>query len=103
MQREFLDEVLRRLATEPDSVAPGWEPAEIRHLRLLVQCAHAAVLATDMLNMRQLRLLPSLGDGANAWTVRLSARHTLTLRFKTDNTPMAVVFEISSPETGAPR
>ena len=103
MQREFLDEVLRRLATEPDFVAPGWEPAEIRHFRLLVQCTHAAVLATDMQNMRQLRLLPPLAGGANAWTVRLSANHTLTLRFKTDNTPMTVVFEISSPDTGAPR
>ena len=56
MEREYLDEQLRRLATEPQFRLAGWSGQEIREFRRLVQCARAANVEDDLRNMRVLRI-----------------------------------------------
>lgn len=103
MHREYLDEVLRRLATEAGYAPAGWEPAEIGHFRLLDQCFYAAVTEADLQSLRlYLRLQPSAQAGPRAWLVSLSSRRSLTITLKTGNTPTTAVFELLNAETEVP-
>lgn len=47
---------LRRLATDPEYLPPGWTAEEITDFRRLAQCARAARCPTDLLNMRSLHV-----------------------------------------------
>ena len=58
MDREYLDGVLWRLATDADYWPEGWDDVEVADFRLLVQCARAAQAEVDLRNMRILRLRP---------------------------------------------
>jgi hypothetical protein len=58
VDREYMDEELHRLATDPVFRPKGWSAREVSDFRVLVQCARAARLDTDLRNSRMLRIQP---------------------------------------------
>ena len=98
LQLDFLDEALRRLTTEPGYHPDGWDPAEVRHLRLVAQCAQAAVVASDLQAMRILRLQPHADDPPGTSSVQLSARRRMIIAFKNDGAAATAVFSVFSKE-----
>lgn len=98
MEREYLDEQLRRLATEPQFRLAGWSGQEIREFRRLVQCARAANVEDDLRNMRVLRIeLYDSGDLTRA-RATLSSGRVIDLTFKNSESHGAVVFEVLTAE-----
>jgi plasmid maintenance system killer protein len=78
---DFADDSLRRLVIEPGFCPAGWDAAESRHLRLVIQCAQAAKVPGDLHAMRVLRIQPCNGDPSAASSVHLSARRCLLLTY----------------------
>lgn len=102
MDREYLDESLRRLATDADYRPEGWDDAEIADYRLLVQCARAAQTETDLRNMRVLRLRPDDGS-PEAAHARLGASREIVLRFKSSDGHAVVALELLTTKPKALR
>lgn len=98
MEREYLDEELRRLATQPDLRPAGWSNQEVREFRRLVQCARAAYIEDDLWNMRLLQIeADGSGDPTRARTT-LSSGRVINLTFKNCDSHDAVVFEVLTSE-----
>lgn len=103
MEREYLDEELRRLATEPEFRPAGWSDLELREFHRLVQCARAAHVEDDLRNMRLLRIEPDgSGDPARAQAT-LSSGRAIDLTFKTPDSHGVLVLGLLIPETDNPR
>lgn len=94
MHLDFLDETLRRLAAEPAFRPEGWDLAEIRHLRLVAQCAQAAKVTDDLRAMRILHIQSHADDQPGTSSIWLSSRRRLLLTFKDDDTPATAVFSV---------
>jgi plasmid maintenance system killer protein len=89
---DFLDETLRRLAAEPAYRPEGWDVAEVRHFRLVAQCAQAAKVTGDLSAMRILRIQSHPDDPPGTSSIWLSSCRRLLLTFKDDDTPATAVF-----------
>ena len=94
MHVDFADDSLRRLAAEPGFCPEGWDAAESRHVRLVIQCAQAAKIPGDLHAMRMLRAQPYSGDPPTLSSVRLSARHCLLLAYSSSDGSAAVVLSV---------
>lgn len=98
VEREYLDEELRRLATEPEFHPSGWSDAEVRAFHRLVQCARAAHVERDLRNMRLLRIEPDeSGDPARAQAT-LSSGRAIDLTFKNSDSHGTVVLGLLTAE-----
>jgi hypothetical protein len=93
VDREYLDGMLRRLATDADYRPEGWNDVEVADFRLLVQCARAAQAEVDLRNMRVLRLRPD-DDSPDAARARIGASREIVLRFKGSGGRAAVTLEL---------
>lgn len=103
MEREYMDEELRRLATDSEFRPTGWSCRELREFHRLVQCARAAHVEDDLRNMRLLQIEPdSAGDPARAHATLTSGR-TIDLTFKNTDSHGVVVLGNLTPETEDPR
>ncbi|MGW4826251.1 hypothetical protein ACWEOG_01625 [Amycolatopsis japonica] len=103
MEREYLDEDLRRLATETGFRPTGWSTQEILDFRNLVQCTRAALVDTDLRNMRSLRILSDeSGDPCRAQATLKSGR-AIDLTFKNSAGRGAVAFGLLTPGTDTHR
>lgn len=93
VEREYVDEDLRRLATDPEFRPEGWSDRETREFHRLVQCVRAAYVESDLRNMRVLRIGSSKdsGDPSRAGAV-LSSGRVIDLIFKNSGDHGAVVF-----------
>lgn len=98
MHLHFQDEILRRLAADPAFRPEGWDEAEIRHFRLVAQCAQAAQVADDLHATRILRIRPHTDDQPDLSSIQLSPGRWLLLTFGPDNTSPAAVFSVLSME-----
>lgn len=103
MDRHYVDRVLQRLTLEADYRPTGWTPEEIANFHLLVQCARAAKVDTDLRNMHLLRIRPRPGGGLETVLAPLGESRQITLTFKVSDSHMAVTFELLTPETESPR
>lgn len=92
VDREFVDEELRRLATDPEFRPAGWSDREIREFHRFVQCARAAYVETDLRYMRVLRIESDRSGDANRATATLSSGRAIDLTFKNSGSHGAVVF-----------
>jgi len=97
MEREYLDEDLRRLATEPGFEPAGWFAREILDFHRLVQCARAAYVAADLRNMRVLRIESQEPDDPTRARATLSSGRVIDLTFKNAESQGAVVFGFLTP------
>ena len=97
MEREYLDEELRQLASDSHFRPPTWASEDIEGFHLLVQCAHAATVEDDLWNTRFLRIRASdLGDPARA-QAQLPSGRLISLTFKgTDNHGTVVIGDLSA-------
>ena len=103
VEREYLDEDLRRLATEPGFRPAGWDDLDVRGFHRLVQCACAAHVEDDLRNMRLLRIeADGSGDPTRA-RATLSSGRTIDLTFKNTDSHGVVVLGVLSPQMGTPR
>lgn len=103
VEQEYLDEELRRLATEPEFRPAGWDDMDVRGFRRLVQCARAAHVEDDLRNMRLLRIEPGeSGDPARAQAT-LSSGRVIDLTFKNTDSHGVVVLGLLTPEMETPR
>lgn len=100
VEREYLDETLRRLAAEPGFSPADWGARETADFHRLVQCARAAYVDTDLRNMRVLRIEPDDGLPSKA-RATLSSGRTIELTFKNSDSHGTVVFELLTPEMEA--
>ena len=98
MHIRFEDQVLRRLAAEPTFAPEGWDEPEIRHFRLVAQCAQAAQVADDLHATRVLRIRPNADGQSGTWFVQLSSSRRLFLAFGTGTTYQTVMFSVLSME-----
>lgn len=98
VEREYLDEELRRLATEPEFRPAGWSIQEVREFRRLVQCARAAYIEDDLRNMRLLRIEPDDSGDPTRARATLSSGRVVDLTFKNFESYGAVVFEVLTAE-----
>ena len=98
-----MNEVLLRLATEADYRPPRWNEADIAAFRLLVQCARAAAIESDLRNMRLLQLRPNADGGPDTALARLGSSRDIVLTFKGSDSHPVAVFELLTSETEAPR
>lgn len=92
VDREFVDEELHRLATDPEFRPTGWSDREIREFHRLVQCARAAYVENDLRNMRVLRIESDRSGDPNHATATLSSGRAIDLTFKNSGSHGAVVF-----------
>jgi hypothetical protein len=101
VEREYLDETLRRLATERGFRPTGWSAHEIAEFHRLVQCARAAYVDTDLRNMRVLRIRPDNNGVSGKTRATLSSGREIDLTFKNSDSYGVVVFELLTPEMEA--
>jgi hypothetical protein len=103
VDREYLDEELCRLATQPAFQPFGWSDRDISEFHRLVQCARAAYVAADLRNMHVLRI--EAGDSGDPSKARasLSSGRVIDLTFKNSESHRVVDFELSTPEMEAQR
>lgn len=97
MHREYMDQVLKLLAEESGVRPAGWSAQEVSEFRILVQCARAARLDTDLRNTRMLRIEPDDADPSKGRTA-LSSGRVLNLTFKNHSSQCTVVFELRIAE-----
>ncbi|KRA31116.1 hypothetical protein ASD81_16675 [Nocardioides sp. Root614] len=98
VEREYLDEELRRLATESEFSPNGWSAQEISDFRVLVQCARAAQVEGDLWRTRMLRIeFDESGDPDRA-RATLGSGRVIDLTFKNSDSHGAVVFGLLTPE-----
>lgn len=101
MYREYKDEALARVATEPRYQPEGWSDSEASDFRLLDQCAHAAKVDTDLRNLRMLRITP-IGDSASTKAqAKVGVSRVIGLTFKDPKSKPTVLFEILAPDRDA--
>jgi plasmid maintenance system killer protein len=94
VEREYLDEDLRLLATDPAFRPEGWNDREMREFRRLVQCVRAAHHEDDLRNMRVLRIeTDNSGDPGRAQAT-LSSDRVVNFNFKNSGSHGAVVFGV---------
>ncbi|MFI6396260.1 hypothetical protein [Nonomuraea sp. NPDC050540] len=98
MDREFMDEELRHLATDLAFRPRGWSAQEVSDFRVLVQCARAARLDTDLRNFRTLRIQPDDTGDPHRARATLSSGRVINLTFKNAESHGAVVFDLLTPE-----
>lgn len=103
MEREYLDEDLRRLAAEPEFRPAGWSEQDARAFRRFVQCARAAHIDDDLRNMRLLRIEPDNSGDPSRARATLSSGREIDLTFKNTDSHGVVVIGALRPETGTPR
>lgn len=104
LHREYLDEVLRRLATEAEYEPPGWDSTGVALFRLVDQCAYAAVTEADLRSLRSyLRMQPYPQAGPRAWLVVLGSHRSLVITIKAEDIPMTALFELLNAGTEALR
>ncbi len=103
VEREYLDEELRRLATEPGFRPLGWSARDISDFHRLVQCARAAYVEADLRNMRVLRIEPDDSGDPNRAQAPLSSGRVIDLAFKNPDIHGAVVFGLLTPEMESQR
>jgi hypothetical protein len=103
LEREYLDEELRRLAAEPAFRPTGWDARDVGEFRRLVQCARAAPVDTDMRNMRLLRIEPDGSGDPTRARATLSSGREIDLTFKNTDSHGVVVLELLPPEMETPR
>ena len=84
MEIEYGDEVLRRLAEDPDFAPRQWSRELIRSYRKKVQILGAAKDERDLRWLRGLRLEKLAGGRAGTSSIRLNDQFRLILRFRTD-------------------
>jgi hypothetical protein len=92
VEREYVDEELRRLATDPEFRPTGWNDREIREFHRLVQCVRAAYVETDVRNMRVLRIESDRSGDPSRAGAALSSGRVIDLTFKNSGSHGAVVF-----------
>lgn len=102
MDREYLDEDLRRLATDSGYRPEGWDTREISGFRVLVQFARAARFDTDLRNIRMLRI-ESDGTDPNRARATLSSGRLVDLMFKNADSHGLVVFGLLTAEMDTQR
>jgi hypothetical protein len=97
VEREYLDEELRQLASDSNFRPPAWSSEDIEGFRRLIQCVHAATVDDDLRNTRFLRIQASdHGDPARG-QARLSSGRMIPLTFKgTDNHGTVVIGDLSA-------
>ena len=103
MEREYLDEDLRRLATEPGFRPAGWDDSDVRGFHRLVQCACAAHVEDDLRNMRLLRIEPDGSGDPTRARAALSSGREIDLTFKNTDSHGVVVLGSLPPEMDTPR
>ncbi len=103
MEREYLDEELRRLATEPGFRPAGWSTSEVSDFHRLVQCARAAYVETDLRNMLVLRIEPDESGEHCRARATLSSGRAIDLTFKNSESHGVVVLGLLTPETETQR
>lgn len=103
MRREYLDEELRGLATDPGRSPQGWTEPEIADFRLLVQCARAAHNDRDLRNTRMLRLHSHDAGDPNRALATLSSGRVIDLTFKDGESEGAVLFALAPAEVDSQR
>jgi hypothetical protein len=103
VDREYMDEELHRLATEPGFRPEGWSSEEVSDFRVLVQCARAARLDTDLRNSHMLRIEPDATGDPNRAKATLRSGRVINLTFKNTESHGAVVFELLIAEMETPR
>jgi hypothetical protein len=103
VDREYMDEELHRLATDPGFRPQGWSAREVSDFRVLVQCARAARLDADLRNSRMLRIHPGDTHDLNKARAKLSSGRVINLTFKSTESHSAVIFELLTPEMEASR
>jgi hypothetical protein len=103
VEREYLEEELRRLATQPAFQPFGWSDRDVAEFHRLVQCARAAYVATDLRNMRVLRIEPGDSGDPNRARASLSSGRVIDLTFKSSESHSSVVFKLSTPKMGVQR
>jgi proteic killer suppression protein len=91
---EYHDEVLRRLAQDPDYAPKGWDRDVIKSYRKKIQLIIAAKDERDLYAMRGLRLEQLKGDRDGQSSIRLNDQFRLILIFVTDGDRVAVILEI---------
>jgi proteic killer suppression protein len=91
---EYHDEVLRRLAQDPDYAPKGWGRDVIKSYRKKIQLIIAAKDERDLYAMRGLRLEQLKGDRDGQSSIRLNDQFRLILIFVTDGDRVAVILEI---------
>jgi plasmid maintenance system killer protein len=92
VEREYVDEELRRLATDPEFQPAGWNDREIREFHRLVQCVRAAYVETDLRNMRVLRIESDHSGDPSRAGATLSSGRVIDLTFKNSGSHGVVVF-----------
>lgn len=92
MERQYLDEDLRRLAAYADCLPAGWSDREAREFHRLVQCVRAAHVESDLRNMRVLRIEPDKSGDPTRARAALSSGRVIELTFKNSGSHDAVVF-----------
>jgi hypothetical protein len=102
VDREYLDEALNRLATDPGYQPKGWSHTEVADFRLLVQCARAAKVVADLRNLRVLRIMPSDATDSSRARATVGSSRVIGLTFKNTNAGYpTVVFELLTSEMDA--
>jgi hypothetical protein len=97
MDREYVDEELRHLASDSDFRPPAWSSEDIDGFRRLIQCVHAATVEDDLRNTRFLRIQASDHDDPARAQARLSSGRLIPLTFKgTDNHGTVVIGDLSA-------
>jgi plasmid maintenance system killer protein len=91
---EYLDEVLRRLATEPGHRPAGWSSGAILAYRETVHCVDAANADTDLRALRSLRMRARPDLKLGAWSIRLDDLLVLVLAFKGEGRGAVAVLEL---------
>jgi len=102
MHREYMDQVLKLLAEESAFRPVGWSAQEVSEFRILVQCARAARLDTDLRNTRMLRIVPDDAGDSSKGRATLSSGRVLNLTFKNHSSQCTVVFELLITEVETP-
>lgn len=98
VEREYLDEELRRLATESGFSPNGWSAQEISDFRVLVQCARAAQVERDLRRTRMLRIESDEAGDSDRAQATLGSGRVIDLTFKNSDSHGAVVFGLLTPE-----
>ena len=94
MPVEYCDEVLRRLAEEPEFAPKGWSCDVIKAYRKRIQLIVAAHDERDLYAMRGLRLEQLKGDRNGQCSIRLTDQFRLILTLKTQGDRVAILLEI---------
>jgi hypothetical protein len=103
VEREYLDEDLRRLATEPGFRPEGWDLQDVAEFHRMLQCARAAYVDTDLRNMRLLRIEPDACGDLDRAQATLRSGRVIDLTFKSAGSQSAVVLGLRALETEVQR